>query len=146
MMSAYIISLPNCSEQLENLLVPLYQYPPGKEAFLIVYCKKYLILLDGLQNSARRTNGPSNNSQPACHLGYFYYFTPCQTSHVPGNYLSLHFSNNKHIIIANAYSTYHAGCWCHESHTLTFFDTLGDNYCYLHFYMQDAEKLGNGSR
>lgn len=34
-MSAYIISLPNCSEQLENLLVPLYQYPPGKEAFSV---------------------------------------------------------------------------------------------------------------
>lgn len=30
MMSAYIISLPNCSQQVENLLVPLHQYPPRK--------------------------------------------------------------------------------------------------------------------
>ena len=30
MMSAYIISLPNCSQQLANLLLPLHQYPLRK--------------------------------------------------------------------------------------------------------------------
>lgn len=35
MMSAYSIPLPNCSKQLENLLVPLYHYPRGKEAFSV---------------------------------------------------------------------------------------------------------------
>lgn len=35
MMSAYIISLPNCSQQRENLLVPLHPDPPWKHDFCL---------------------------------------------------------------------------------------------------------------